>query len=125
MRMVRALFFFLAVSLLAACGGSMPSTDLPSGREVAPALEFPELRDYRGIVDCKLRGTGFDQAKIAELAVAAQIDFIFLGDYAQKNSADFGIGGFTSNVLFFPGAAYKIGNDGAEIVALNLQHPHR
>jgi hypothetical protein len=120
---LRALFLVLALGFVAGCGGSMPSTDLPSGREVAPALEFPELRDYRGIVDCKLHGSGLDQSKIAELAVAAQIDFIFLGDYAQKNSSDFGIGGFTSNVLFFPGAAYKVGSDGAEIVALNLQHP--
>ena len=96
---------------------------MPSGREVAPALEFPDLRDYRGIVDCKMRQSGLDQSKLGDLAVAAQIDFIFLGDYAEKNSADFGVGGFTDNVLFFPGAAYKIGNDGAEIVALNFQRP--
>ena len=101
----------------------MPSTDLPSGREVAPALEFPQLRDYRGIVDCKMRQSGLDQGKLADIAVVAQIDFIFLGDYAEKNSTDFGVGGFTSNVLFIPGASYKVGNKGAEIVALNLQHP--
>lgn len=121
--MLRALFLVLAAGFVAGCGGSLPSTDLPSGREVAPALEFPALRDYRGIVDCKMRQSGLDQSKLGDLAVAAQIDFIFLGDYAEKNSADFGIGGFTDNVLFFPGAAYKIGNDGAEIVALNLQRP--
>ncbi len=122
MRM-RKLVLVFAICCAAGCGGSLPSTELPSGREVAPALEFPELRDYRGVIDCKIRQSGFDQAKLAELAVSAQIDFIFLGDYAEKNSTDFGVGGFTSNVLFFPGAAYKVGNDGAEIVALNLQHP--
>ncbi len=119
---LRALMLVAAIFLAVGCGGSMPSTDLPSGREVAPALEFPELRDYRGIVDCRMRASGFDQSKLAELASAAQIDFIFLGDYAQK-SADFGIGGFTNNVLFFPGATYRVGNNGAEIVALNIQHP--
>jgi hypothetical protein len=125
MRMVtlRALLLILAICLVTGCSGSIPSTELPSGREVAPALEFPELRDYRGIVDCRIRDSGIDQSKLAEIAVAAQIDFIFLGDYAEKDSSDFGVGGFTNNVLFFPGAAYKIGNDGAEIVALNLQHP--
>ena len=123
MRTLRALILLVAICIGAGCGGSLPSTDLPSGREVAPALEFPQLRDYRGIVDCKMRQSGLDQSKLAEIAVAAQIDFIFLGDYAEKNSTDFGVGGFTSNVLFFPGASYKVGNDGAEIVALNLQHP--
>jgi hypothetical protein len=113
----------VAAACAVGCGGSLPSTDLPSGREVAPALEFPELRDYRGVIDCKMRASGLDQSKLGDLASAAQIDFVFLGDAAQKNSTDFGIGGFTSNVLFFPGAAYKVGNDGAEIVGLNLQHP--
>jgi hypothetical protein len=119
----RALMVVFAIGILVGCGGSLPSTDLPSGRQVAPALEFPELRDYRGVVDCKMRASGFDQSKLAELASTSQIDFVFLGDEAKPNSSDFGIGGFTSDVLFFPGAAYKIGNNGAEIVALNLQHP--
>lgn len=120
---IRPLIVGFAILLLVACGGSLPSTDLPSGREVAPALEFPALRDYRGIVDCKMRQSGLEQSKLAAIARMAQIDFIFLGDYARKNSTDFGIGGFTSGVLFFPGASYKIGSNGAEIVALNLQHP--
>jgi hypothetical protein len=121
--MLRILALLLTVGSMAGCGGSLPSTDLPNGREVAPALEFPELRDYRGIVDCKMRQSGLDQSKLAEIAVAAQIDFIFLSDNAQKDSSDFGVGGFTNNVLFFPGASYKVGSEGAEIVALNLQHP--
>jgi hypothetical protein len=120
---MRALILVFAICLAAGCGGSIPNTDLPNGREVAPALEFPALRDYRGVIDCKMRQSGLDQSKLAEIASAAQIDFIFLGDYAGKNSTDFGIGGFTGNVLFFPGASFKVGNDGAEIVALNLQHP--
>jgi len=121
--MVRALLVGFALSIFAGCGGSLPSTELPSGRQVAPALEFPELRDYRGVVNCKMRASGLDQSKLAELAGSAQLDFVFLGDEAKPNSSDFGIGGFTSDVLFFPGAAYKIGTSGAEIVALNLQHP--
>jgi len=120
---LRSLILVFAICVAAGCGGSIPSTDLPSGREVAPALEFPELRDYRGVIDCKMRQSGLDQSKLADLARTAQIDFIFLGDYAEKNSTDFGIGGFTSDVLFFPGASFKVGNDGAEIIALNLQHP--
>jgi hypothetical protein len=82
MRMVtlRALLLILAICLVTGCSGSIPSTELPSGREVAPALEFPELRDYRGIVDCRIRDSGIDQSKLAEIAVAAQIDFIFLCD---------------------------------------------
>lgn len=118
----RALLVAFGICLALGCGGSLPSTELPSEREVAPALEFPELRDYRGVVDCKMRASGYDQSKLADLASAAQIDFIFLGDTAQ-NSTDFGIGGFTSNVLFFPGASYRAGNNGAEILALNIQHP--
>jgi hypothetical protein len=120
---LRALVLMLVVCVVTGCGGSLPSTELPSGREVAPALELPDLRDYRGVVDCRMRASGIDQSKLADLASAAQIDFVFLGDAATNNSADFGIGGFSSNVLFFPGASYKVGNTGAEIVALNLQHP--
>ena len=104
------------------CGGSLPSTDLPDGRQVASALEFPELRDYRGIIDCRMKQSGFDQVKLADLARTAQIDFVALGDYVKRDS-DFGIGGFTSSVLFIPGATFKIGHTGAEIVALNLTRP--
>jgi hypothetical protein len=118
---MRALILGLAILCATGCGGSIPSTDLPAGREVAPALEFPDLRDYRGVVDCKMKQSGLDQSKLADIARTAQIDFIFLGDYAEKNSSDFGIGGFTSDVLFIPGASFKVG--GGEIVALNLAHP--
>jgi hypothetical protein len=110
-----------AIGIATGCGGSIPSTDLPGTREVSPALEFPELRDYRGVIGCKMKTSGLDQVGLAELARNAQIDFIFLGDAAEKNSSDFGIGGFTSDVLFIPGASFKVG--GGEIRALNLQHP--
>jgi hypothetical protein len=113
----------VAILLLAGCGGSLPSTDLPATREVSPALEFPDLRDYRGEIDCKMKQSGLDQVKLAEIAHDAQIDFIFLGDYANETDADFGVAGFTSDILFISGAAFKMGNDGAEIVGLNLHHP--
>src|SRR5262249_33567709 len=92
-----------------------------SVREVLPALEFPELRDYRGVVNCRLAGSGLDQTALAEIARTAQIDFIFLGDYAKPNTVDFGLPGFTASVLFFPRASYTMG--GGEIVALNLVSP--
>lgn len=108
---------------IAGCGGSLPATELPMGRQVAPALEFPELRDYRGVIDCKMKASGFDQSKLADTATAAQIDFVVLADYASGASPDFGIAGFTGQVLFIPGASFKVGNNGAEIAAINLQRP--
>src|ERR1700733_4640356 len=92
----RALLVVFAICVVIGCGGSLPSTELPSEREVSAALEFPELRDYRGVIDCKMRASGYDQSKLADLASAAQIDFVFLGD-AAGNSTDLGIGGGTSN----------------------------
>lgn len=121
-RLLLAIILIWPICAGTGCGGSLPGTDLPMARTVSPALEFPELRDYRGEIDCKMRQSGFDEAKLGELARGAQIDFIFLGDYAKGASTDFGIAGFTEQVLFIPGASFKIGNRGAEIVALNLQH---
>jgi hypothetical protein len=118
----RLLLAMIVICAGAGCGGSLPGTDLPMARAVSPALEFPDLRDYRGEIDCKMKQSGFDQAKLADLAQAAQIDFIVLGDRAG-GSGDFGIAGFTGQVLFIPGASFKVGNHGAEIAAVNLQHP--
>ena len=120
---MRLLLAIIMICACAGCGGSLPGTDLPMARMVSPALEFPELRDYRGVIDCKMRQSGFDEAKLGALARNQQIDFIFLGDYTTGAATDFGIAGFTEQVLFIPGASYKIGNRGAEITALNLQHP--
>ena len=103
------------------CAAPLPSTDLPPTRIVAPARDFPELRDYRGVIDLQLKGSGLDQAGIADLARAAQLDFITLGDDAEPGAANYGTGGFTSAILFIPGGAFKIG--GGEIVGLNIHDP--
>jgi hypothetical protein len=123
MRLWSAIVMICVTCAGAGCGGSLPGTDLPMARTVSPALEFPELRDYRGEIDCKMKQSGFDEAKLGELARNLQIDFIFLGDYAKGAASDFGIAGFTEQVLFIPGASFRIGNRGAEIVAMNLLHP--
>lgn len=112
-----------AVMAATGCSGSLPGTELPPGRDVLPALEFPELRDYRGVLNCKFSNTGIDQARLADLAHDQQIDFICLGDEAKSGSEDFGISGFTQQVLFIAGASFPVGNRGAEIVAINLRDP--
>ena len=103
------------------CGASLPSTDLPPSREVVAALEFPDLRDYRGIVDCRPSATGVDQLRLAELARAAQIDFICLADRVSKPTSNYGMPGFTSQVLFFPGGSFAA--DGGEILGIDLRDP--
>ncbi len=110
-----------ALLVVFGCAAPMPSTDLPPTRIVAPARDFPELRDYRGVIDLQLQGSGLDEAGIADLARAAQLDFIALGDEAEPGTANFGTGGFTSAILFIPGGAFKIG--GGEIVAVNVHDP--
>lgn len=110
-----------AVLALGGCGASLPSTDLPPSREVLPALEFADLRDYRGIVDCRPSATGVDQLRLAELAQAAQIDFICLADRVSKPTANYGTPGFTSQVLFFPGGSFAAG--GGELLGIDLHDP--
>ena len=104
---------------IAACSAPLPSTNLPPGRAVAPALEFPQLRDYRAAIDCRIGA--MDQGDFARLAAAAQIDIVTLGDPAKSGASNFGVGGFTEAVLFVPGASYAI--DGGEIVATNIHNP--
>jgi hypothetical protein len=126
---MRAATFFAPLLALCAlvtaagCAGSLPDINLPPVREIAPAREFPSLRDYRGIIDCRLRPTGITQSKLADLAHDAQIDFVCLGDRAREGSADYGIAGFTGELLIVPGASFSAGNDGAEVIGLNLRHP--
>ena len=108
----------LASLAVAGCSAPLPSTDLPPARFVSAAPEFPGLRDYRGIVDMRIKPSGLDQSAVADLAKAAQIDFIVLGDPVKPGDSDFGIGGFTSDILFIPGGAFDIA--GGEIVAVNL-----
>jgi hypothetical protein len=111
-------FLAILVSLaLAGCSAPLPSTDLPPARFVAAAPEFPGLRDYRGIVDLRIKPSGLDQAAVADLAKSAQIDFVVLGDPVKPGDSDFGIGGFTSDILFIPGGAFAVG--GGEIIAMN------
>jgi hypothetical protein len=120
-RIIVALAFGLAAALATGCSTPLPSTSLPPARLVAPALEFPNLRDYRGVVDCRYRAGGLDEGGVAELAKAAQIDFITDGDPYKPGAANYGIGGFTSQVLFIPGATFEAG--GGEIVAVNATQP--
>jgi hypothetical protein len=101
----------------------MPGVDLPAMREVGPARGFPELRDYRGIVDCRPRRSGLTQTRLADLAHDAQIDFICLADRASRGSSEYGIGGFTGELLVVPGASFAVARGGAEIVGLNLSQP--
>lgn len=112
-------FIAVAAVALSACSAPLPSTELPPGREVAPALEFPQFRDYRGILDLRIRDSGLDQAAVAEAAKVAQIDYVVLADRARKSDADYGLGGFTSGILFIPGASFPV--DGGDIIAVN---PH-
>jgi len=111
----------LVLAGAAGCSAPLPTTQLPPTRLVAPALEFPELRDYRGIVNCRFRAAGMDESQVADLARTAQIDFVTVGDIARPGETDYGIGGFTSDILFIPGATFKLG--GGEIVGVNLRQP--
>jgi hypothetical protein len=94
---------------------------LPPAREVTPALEFPELRDYRGIFDLRIKDLKLDQGAVAEQAKSAQIDFIMMADRARPGATDYGIGGFTSAILFIPGASFPV--DGGDIIAINPHAP--
>jgi len=111
----------IAAFYLAGCSAPLPSTELPPGREVAPALEFPGLRDYRGVVDLRIRDLNLDQGAVADKAKIAQIDFIMMADRARPGASDYGIGGFTSGILFIPGASFPV--DGGEIIAINPHAP--
>jgi len=116
----------MIVSLLAAvtpmgCGAPLPSTNLPLTREVMPVEEFPPLRDYRGAVDVVLDGSGIDQSRLAEIARNEQIDFITLANPAKHGPVDFGIAGYTGNIVFIPGAAFKVA--GGTIIGANLHEP--
>jgi hypothetical protein len=114
-------FAAAAAILIFGCSAPLPSTELPPGREVAPALEFPMLRDYRGVVDLRIRDAKLDQAAVAETAKVAQIDFIMMADRAGPGDLDYGLGGFTSGILFIPGASFPV--DGGDIVAINPRAP--
>jgi hypothetical protein len=111
----------LAALLLAGCSSPLPTTELPPARYIEGAPEFPGFHDYRGIVDLPLKASGMDQSGIADLAKTSQIDFIFLADRAQPGDTDFGIGGFTDDILFISGGAFDVG--GSQMIGANIREP--
>ncbi len=119
--MPRLRLSILAALILAGCSSPLPTTELPPARYIQAAPEFPGLHDYRGIVDLPIKASGMDQSAVAELAKASQIDFIFLADRAQPGDTDFGIGGFTDEILFISGGAFEVG--GSQIIGVNLHEP--
>jgi len=122
---VAALIVTVFALAIAGCSAPLPSTELPPARFIAPVPEFPGVLDYRGIFNFKMKPTGLDQPGVADLAKAAQIDFIILGDRVKAGEADYGIPGFTSEILFISGGSFESG--GGEIVGVNLRemiHPN-
>jgi hypothetical protein len=111
----------IAAFYLIGCSAPLPSTELPPGRDVAPALEFPGLRDYRGIVNLRIKDPNLDQGAVADQAKIAQIDFIMMANRVRPGANDYGIGGFTSGILFVPGASFPV--DGGDIIAINPHAP--
>jgi len=119
--MSRLRLSILAALLLAGCSSPLPSTDLPPARYIEAVPGFPEFHDYRGVVDLPIKPTGMDQSGIADLAKTSQLDFIFLADRVEPGDSDFGIAGFTDDILFVPGGAFDIG--GSEIIGVNIHDP--
>lgn len=123
---MRRLALLLAVMLGGAgatggCGSSLPATELPPQRQVMPARSFPALRDYRGVVDCRPRSSATSQEELADLAQAAQIDFICLTNHVSGASrADYGVSGFTNSILFIAGAAFTPPASTGEILGIGL-----
>jgi hypothetical protein len=120
------MFFQCLVLTIAAltfigCSSPLPTTELPPARYIQGAPEFPGFHDYRGIVDLPMKASGMDQSGIADLAKTSQIDFIFLADRVQPGDTDFGIAGFTSDILFITGGAFDVG--GSQIIGVNLHEP--
>jgi hypothetical protein len=109
------------VVTIAGCSSPLPTTELPPARYIQGAPQFPGFHDYRGIVDLPMKASGMDQSGIADLAKTSQIDFIFLADRVQPGDTDFGIAGFTSDILFIAGGAFEVG--GSQIIGVNLHEP--
>lgn len=111
----------LAALTVIGCSSPLPTTELPPARYIEVAPEFPGFHDYRGIVDLPIKASGMDQSEIADLAKTSQIDFVFLADRAQPGDTDFGIGGFTNDILFISGGAFDVG--GSKIIGANIREP--
>src|SRR4029077_7246508 len=58
---------------------------------------------------------------VRDLGKPAENVFFRLEGPVKPGDSDFGIGGFTSDILFIPGGAFDIG--GGENVAVNLHSP--
>ncbi len=111
-----------AAALVAGCAAPLPSTQLPPARFIMPARGIPGLRDYRGVVDFRLRASGISEVEAADLALKSQIDFMFVADRADSN-ADYGASGFTNQILFIAGASFAAGSGGGEVLGFNLTAP--
>jgi hypothetical protein len=122
-RLLRFSILSIAAVGIFGCSAPLPSTELPPARYIQTAPHFPEFHDYRGIFDLPLKASKTDQGAVADLAKSSQLDFIFLADKVEANGsdADFGIGGFTNDILFIPGGAFDVG--GSRIIGANLHEP--
>lgn len=118
-RLFQFCLLMLAALVLIGCSAPLPSTDLPPARYIQPAPEFPEFHDYRGIVDLPLTTSGIDQSAIADLAKTAQIDFVVVANPMPPGEPDYGIGGYTNDILFIPGGAFDVG--GGRMIGVNLR----
>ena len=116
-------YSLLAIAALAVvgCSSPLPSTELPPARYIQSAPEFPGFHDYRGIFDLPMNALEMDQAAVAGLAKTSQIDFIFLANRVHPGDTDFGIAGFTDEILFISGGAFEVG--GSEIIGVNIHEP--
>ena len=114
-------FLTIAALTVISCSSPLPTTELPPARYIEVVPEFPGFHDYRGIVDLPIKASGMDESGIADLAKTSQIDFIFLADPVEPGDTDFGIAGFTNDILFISGGAFEVG--GSEIIGVNLREP--
>jgi hypothetical protein len=119
--MSRLRLSILAALVLAGCSSPLPTTELPPARFIEPVPEFPTFHDYRGIFDLPIKASGMDESGIADLAKTSQIDFIFLADRVEPGDTDFGIAGFTNDILFISGGAFEVG--GSQLIGVNLHEP--
>jgi hypothetical protein len=119
--MSRRRLSILAALIFVGCSSPLPTTELPPARYIQAAPEFPGFHDYRGIFDLPMNALEMDQAAVAGLAKTSQIDFIFLANRVHPGDTDFGIAGFTDEILFISGGAFEVG--GSEIIGVNIHEP--
>ena len=120
-RLFQCSILTIAALTVIGCSSPLPTTELPPARYIQAAPEFPGFHDYRGIFDLPMNALDIDQSAVADLAKTSQIDFIFVANHVQPGDTDFGIGGFTDEILFISGGAFKV--DGSDIIGVNLHEP--